>query len=106
VETSKNLVLLRHFLTTPQLLIIDEPIVGLDPTGAEIAKKMFVDFAKKGGSVLLVTHTLPVAAEISDRIGFLKNGELIATGTLAELRAKAELGHDVTLDEIYKKLAA
>lgn len=90
----------------PQLLIIDEPIVGLDPTGAEIAKKMFVDFAKKGGSVLLVTHTLPVAAEISDRIGFLKNGELIATGTLAELRAKAELGHDVTLDEIYKKLAA
>ncbi len=90
----------------PKLLIIDEPIVGLDPTGAEIAKKMFVDFAKNGGSVLLVTHTLPVAAEISDRIGFLKNGELIATGTLSELREQAELGHDVTLDEIYKKLAA
>ncbi len=90
----------------PKLLIIDEPIVGLDPTGAEIAKKMFVDFAKNGGSVLLVTHTLPVASEISDRIGFLKNGELIATGTLAELREQAELDTNVTLDEIYKKLAS
>ncbi len=94
------------FSHSPKLLIIDEPIVGLDPTGAEIAKKMFRDFAKNGGAVLLVTHTLPVAAEISDRIGFLKNGELLATGTLPELREKAELGHDASLDEIYKKLAA
>lgn len=89
----------------PKLLVIDEPIVGLDPTGAEIAKKMFVDFAKNGGSVLLVTHTLPVAEEISDRIGFLKNGELIATGTLDELREKASLEHDTSLEDIYKKLA-
>lgn len=87
----------------PKLLLVDEPIVGLDPTGAEIAKKMFVDFAKNGGSVLLVTHTLPVAEEISDRIGFLKNGSLIATGTLAELRVKAELPETATLEDIYKK---
>ncbi len=89
----------------PKLLVIDEPIVGLDPTGAEIAKKMFTQFAKNGGSVLLVTHTLPVAQEISDRIGFLKNGELVAVGTLAELREKAGLGHDADLNDIYKKLA-
>jgi ABC-2 type transport system ATP-binding protein len=88
----------------PKLLLIDEPIVGLDPTGAEIAKKMFVDFAKNGGSVLLVTHTLSVAQEIADRIGILKNGSLIAVGTLTELRVKAELGTDSTLDMIYKKL--
>ena len=89
----------------PQLLLIDEPIVGLDPTGAEIAKKMFVDFAKKGGAVLLVTHTLPVAEEISDRIGFLKDGTLIAVGTIAELRQKAGLESKATLEDIYKKLA-
>lgn len=89
----------------PQLLVIDEPIVGLDPTGAEIAKKMFVDFAKNGGSVLLVTHTLQFAEEISDRIGFLKNGELAIVGTLLELREKANLAHDAHLDDIYKKLA-
>ncbi len=89
----------------PKLLLIDEPIVGLDPTGAEIAKKMFVDYAKNGGAVLLVTHTLPVAEEISHRIGFLRNGSLVASGTLAELREKAGLQQDATLEEVYKKLA-
>ncbi len=87
----------------PQLLLIDEPIVGLDPTGAEIAKKMFVDYAKKGGSLLLVTHTLPVAEEISHKIGFLKDGLLQAVGTLQELRQKAGLSESATLEDIYKK---
>lgn len=90
----------------PKLLLIDEPIVGLDPIGAEIAKKMFVDYAKKdGGSILLVTHTLQVAQEISDRIAILKDGALIAVGTLAELREKADLGPDSSLEDVYKKLA-
>ncbi len=90
---------------TPKLLLIDEPIVGLDPTGAEIAKKMFTEYAKNGGSILLVTHTLPVAQEISDRIGFLKDGKLVTVGTLGELREKAGLGGEATLEDIYKKLA-
>ncbi len=88
-----------------KVLLIDEPIVGLDPLGAEIAKKMFVDYAAKGGSVLLVTHTLQVAEEISHRIGFLKNGTLVATGTLSELRQKAGLGEHASLEEVYKKFA-
>ena len=89
----------------PKLLLIDEPIVGLDPTGAEIAKKMFVEYAKSGGAVLFVTHTLPVAQEIAHRIGILKDGSLVAVGTLSELREKAGLGRDASLEEIYKKLA-
>lgn len=89
----------------PKLLLIDEPIVGLDPTGAEIAKQMFVDYAKAGGSVLLVTHTLPVAEEISTRIGFLKNGHLVAVGTLSQLREQAKLPDNATLEDIYKTLA-
>lgn len=89
----------------PKVLLIDEPIVGLDPTGADIAKKLFVDFAKKGGAVLLVTHTLSVAEEISDRIGILKQGELVASGTMKELRELSGLTENATLDEIYKKLA-
>ena len=89
----------------PKLLLVDEPIVGLDPTGAEIAKKLFVDYAAAGGAVLLVTHTLPVAEEISHRIGFLKNGSFIASGTLAELREQAGLASSATLEDIYKKLA-
>ncbi len=89
----------------PKLLVIDEPIVGLDPTGAEIAKKIFVEYAKHGGAILLVTHTLPVAEEISHRIGFLKNGTLTHVGTLTELRAQAGLQDTATLEDIYKKLA-
>lgn len=89
----------------PKLLLIDEPIVGLDPTGAEIAKKKFLEYAKQGGSVLLVTHTLPVAEEISSRIGFLKEGKLIASGTLSELKKQAGLEEHSSLEEVYKKLA-
>jgi len=97
--------IIAAFSHAPRLLVIDEPIVGLDPTGAEIAKKLFVEHTKHGGSVLLVTHTLPVAEEISDRIGFLKNGTLCAVGTLAELRVQAGLDTTATLEAIYKKLA-
>jgi ABC-2 type transport system ATP-binding protein len=89
----------------PKLLIVDEPIVGLDPEGAETAKKLFVDFVKNGGSLLLVTHTLSVATEISDRIGFLKEGRLVALGTLTELRKAANLEENATLDEIYRYFA-
>jgi ABC-2 type transport system ATP-binding protein len=90
---------------TPKLLLVDEPIVGLDPTGAEIAKQLFIKYAKEGGSVLLVTHTLPVAESISDRIGFLKNGSLVAVGTLDQLREQAGLDGASSLEDIYKKLA-
>ncbi len=93
------------FSHKPKLLIIDEPIVGLDPEGAEIAKKLFVDFSKSGGSILLVTHTLSVAAQISDRIGFLKEGKLVAVGTLPELRRQAHLSEVASLEEIYKHFA-
>lgn len=89
----------------PKLLVIDEPIVGLDPTGAAIAKKIFVEYAKNGGSILLVTHTLPFAEAISNRIGFLKNGKLVAMGTLTELQTKANLGTTATLEDIYKNLS-
>lgn len=97
--------ILAAFSHNPKLLLIDEPIVGLDPIGADIAKKMFVDYAKNGGSVLLVTHTLPVAEEIATRIGFLKEGKLIVSGSLQELREKAGLEKDARLDDIYRHFA-
>lgn len=88
----------------PKLLLVDEPIVGLDPLSAVIAKKEFVQFAKEGGAVMLVTHTLPVAEEISDRIGVLDKGSLIALDTLSNLRKQAGLGEKSSLEEIYQKL--
>lgn len=100
----QKLSILSALSHAPKLLLVDEPIVGLDPTGAEIAKKLFVDYAKNGGAVLLVTHTLPVAEEISHKIGILKNGELIAVGTMEALREKAGLAPSSSLEDVYLEL--
>ena len=91
-------------LHNPKILLIDEPIVGLDPTSAEIAKNLFVDFAKQGGTILIVTHTLAVAQEISNKIGVLTQGKLLAMGTVRELQKKAKLSGTASLGEVYKIL--
>ena len=95
--------ILAALLHQPKVLLIDEPIVGLDPASAQIAKREFTKFALNGGTVLLVTHTLSVAEEIADQIGVLSQGKLIAVGTLSLLREKAGLIPTATLDDIYRK---
>ncbi|MDP3772570.1 MAG: ABC transporter ATP-binding protein [bacterium] len=94
--------ILAGLMHEPKLLLIDEPIVGLDPASTEIAKRAFVRFAEGGGAIMLVTHTLSVAEEIASRIGVLREGVLVATGSLAELRARKNLPADSSLHEIYK----
>lgn len=97
-------VILAALLHRPKTLLIDEPIVGLDPESATTAKRLFRDFAKKeGGAVFLTTHTLSVAEEICDRVGIIKGGKLIAEGTLKELHAKAGEAAK-TLEEMYLAL--
>jgi len=85
----------------PKALLIDEPIVGLDPTSAEIATQKFLAFAERGGAMLLATHTLPVAQEIATWIGVLDEGRILATGSLDELRKIANLSAGSSLEEIY-----
>lgn len=96
--------IIAALLHNPKLLLVDEPIVGLDPESAAIAKKQFVQFAERGGAVLLVTHTLSVAQEIATRIGVMRAGKLLAEGTLSTLREKAKLGSAVNLDALYTAL--
>jgi ABC-2 type transport system ATP-binding protein len=98
--------ILAALLHDPKLLLIDEPIVGLDPESAETAKRLFMKFAKEGGAVLLATHTLSVAEAISGRIGVLKNGKLCAVGTLQELCAEAHIAPDAHLNNVYTSLTA
>lgn len=84
----------------PQVLIVDEPMVGLDPFGAKELKKLFRELAASGTTILLSTHSLNVAEELADRIAIIKTGNVIATGTLAELRSGAGQ-HHASLEEIF-----
>lgn len=70
----------------PQILVIDEPMVGLDPHGAQLLKQSIRDYAEQGMTILLSTHSLNVAEEISDRIAIIDHGKILTIGTLSELR--------------------
>lgn len=96
--------ILAALLHKPKLLLIDEPIVGLDPISAITAKEIFKDFAKKEGSILMATHTLPVAQEIATKIGILQNGHLKFVGTMSELRKEFKLAPATTLEDAYEQV--
>ena len=81
--------ILAAFLHDPKLLLVDEPIVGLDPESAVRARQLFSDFAKEGGTVFVCTHTLGFVEDIVSRVGMLKTGKLIKEGTIEELRQTA-----------------
>jgi ABC-2 type transport system ATP-binding protein len=84
--TRQRLVISSALLHEPKVLIIDEPMVGLDPTHARIVKQEFKERSRAGMTIFLSTHQLSVAEEVSDRIGIIHRGKLIALGTVAELR--------------------
>jgi len=70
----------------PRILIVDEPMVGLDPKGAKLVKRIFRDLCLSGSTVFMSTHTLEIAEEMCDRIGIINEGVLIAVGTIKQLR--------------------
>lgn len=87
--TRQRLVIASALLHDPQVFVIDEPMVGLDPTHARIVKQEFRERVQAGMTMFLSTHQLSVAEEVADRIGIIHHGRLIALGTVAELRAQA-----------------
>ncbi len=94
--------IIAAMMHAPKLLLVDEPIVGLDPQSTEIAKTVFTQFAEDGGIIFLVTHTLSFGESIATRVGLLHYGKLQAIGTLAELRTEAGLDKEATLEDIYQ----
>ena len=85
--TRQRLVISSALLHEPQVLVIDEPMVGLDPMHARIVKDEFKARSRAGMTIFLSTHQLSVAEELADRVGIISHGKLIALGTVAELRA-------------------
>ncbi len=92
--------ILAALLHNPELILVDEPIVGLDPEAAETAMEMMSSFVDKGGSIFMATHTLPVAEKHSDKIGILHKGKLSEVGSLNQLRNKMD-AENASLLEIY-----
>jgi len=86
----------------PKLLVVDEPIVGLDPRTIRVIKEIFRERAEAGVTVFMSTHTLDVAEAVADRIGIISEGRLIALGTLAEL--KAEAARAERLEDVFLQL--
>jgi ABC-2 type transport system ATP-binding protein len=82
----QRLTLAAALLHRPPLLIIDEPMVGLDPAGAKLIKQVFREYAKEGRTVFVSTHTLEVAEAICDRVAIIHKGTIIAMGTVEELK--------------------
>jgi ABC-2 type transport system ATP-binding protein len=89
-------------LHEPQVLIVDEPTVGLDPRSVRLVKDLLRGETKRGVTVFLSTHSLDIAQELADRIGVVAQGRLIGCGTLDTLRQQAAL--DGTLEEVFLKL--
>jgi len=87
----------------PRLLILDEPLTGLDAGAARQVKDLLTARVANGGTVILTTHILEVAERLADRIGIIRAGKLIAEGTLAELRASSGSG-DATLEDLFLAL--
>jgi ABC-2 type transport system ATP-binding protein len=99
----QRLAMAAAFVHEPKVLVVDEPMVGLDPKGARLIKRVFRDYCRKGFTIFVSTHTLEVAQELCDRIGIILDGELIALGTVDELETKAETGRR-DLEQIFLKL--
>jgi len=99
----QRLVMCAAFLHRPQAVLVDEPMVGLDPRGARLIKDVFRTMSGRGVAILMSTHTLEVAQEMCDRISIILQGRIIARGTVPEVRAMSG-NPDDQLTNVFLKL--
>jgi ABC-2 type transport system ATP-binding protein len=99
----QKLALAGALIHAPELLILDEPLTGLDAAAARQVKDLLVSHVAGGGTVILTTHILEVAERLAQRIGIIRAGRLIAEGTLDELRARTAGG---SLEDVFLELTA
>ena len=98
----QRLVFASALLHNPELLIVDEPMVGLAPRSMRLVKDLLKTRVKNGGTVFMSTHTLAIAEEIADRIGVMSQGKIQFLGTVAQLRE--QLSSDESLEQLFLTL--
>jgi ABC-2 type transport system ATP-binding protein len=99
----QRLIFSASLLHEPPIIIVDEPMVGLDPRGIKMVRELFQTLARKGITIFISTHTLKLAEEVCDRIAIINKGTLIATGTIEELKHAAQVG-DADLEQAFLRL--
>ncbi|MBA3890726.1 MAG: ABC transporter ATP-binding protein [Gemmatimonadaceae bacterium] len=99
----QKLIISSAFVHRPEVIVVDEPMVGLDPKAARILKDLFREYTRRGHTIMMSTHTLEVAETLCDRIAIIAGGKIRASGTMAELRSNAEHGAQ-GLEDIFLKL--
>ncbi len=99
----QKLIISSALVHRPRVIVVDEPMVGLDPRSAHLLKQIFRHFVDHGGTVLMSTHTLEVAEAMCDRIAIIQGGQIVASGTMAEIREQTASG-DATLEELFLRL--
>jgi len=91
-------------LHKPKVIVVDEPMVGLDPKGARLVKETFKRLASQGCAIFMSTHTLEIAEDVCDRIGIIQAGRIIALGDMEELRLQAKAEKDGHLENVFLAL--
>jgi len=91
-------------LHEPSILILDEPLIGIDPAGQHLLKERLMGMARGGGTVLVSTHQLDTAERLCGRVAIVNHGRNVATGDLTALRAQAHTGEQGSLEEIFLRL--
>ena len=96
----QRLIIAGTLMRQPQIIVVDEPLVGLDPRSARLVKNLFREESKSNGTTIFMsTHLLTIAEEVADRIGVINNGQLIMTGTMAELKKQSRVNGN--LEDIF-----
>ena len=94
----QKLALISAFMHEPRLILMDEPFVGLDPTASHLLKQMMRELCDRGGAIFFSTHVLEVAEKLCDKVAIIKNGRLIRSGTMEEVKG------DDSLEEVFLEL--
>ncbi len=100
----QRVVFASALIHSPRVLVVDEPLVGLDPRSARIVKDLFLQQARSGVAVLMSTHLLSIAEELADTIGIIDRGRMLAYGTLDEIRQHAQDDGQGPLEDLFLKL--
>jgi len=98
----QKLIIASAFIHRPEVIVVDEPHVGLDPKSMKILRELFREYVNRGHTIMMSTHTLEVAEAMCDRIGIIAGGVIAACGTMQDLRAGAAEGG--SLEQIFLRM--